>query len=305
MQNTLPEMADFEKTLDAAAMGYLQNKKRGGESGSKGTTYELIYLACKAANLLGEHEFKLSSEFPRLRWQLDGFVDDACVEYGLKTDFFQMKNSPSVSWTSGEHPICEDFRLQYVVTSAFGTPRPSTNLVVPDVALQTRLVANIPANIQPHSVVHYFPYFNGSLNRIVQEVDDVRESLKSIARSENPTIDELEGALGVLYLECMMAKGEGKSLADIYNGILKRHPGQIRLLDEYDLDKYVRVDFKTALARIGNLTYYFQRGFFNWSALGMSGAFGASCASHEFAEFQQKVVQQQPSTFDEFEEILS
>ncbi len=302
MQNTLPMMTDFEAGLDDAAMCYLKNKKRGGESGSKGTIYELIFLACKAAKLIHELEAVPPADWPRLHWQLDGFVDDACVEYGVKTEFFQMKNSQSVSWTSGDHPICEDFKLQYAISQSFGTPQPRTNLVVPDITLHASLIEKIPNEIRSHTDVYCFPYLDGMLNRIVQEVGEVREHLKKISRSADPTIDNLEGILGMLYIACMKSKG-GKSLLDIYNDALRCQPGQLRLLDVVDMP--VLDKFKEALARIHNLTYDFDRGFFNWSALGMSGAFGASCVSEEFAEFQRKVVQKQPNTFDEFEEILS
>lgn len=299
MQSALPSLSDFEGSLDDKTIRYLNNKNRGGENGSKGCIYELIYLASVAAKLLCEFEVTPTSKFPRLHWQLIGFVDDACVEHEDTTEFYQIKNVQSLSWTTGEHPIYEDFELQYQVSSKVGSPSPCTSLVVPDIALQVKLTAEIPDTIKLHSNVHYFPYLDGSLNRIVQENDEVRDSLKQITRSENPTIDQLEAVLGVLYLACMHTKG-GKSLWQMYEVASRQHPNQLRLFEEFN----VMPEFEDALNRIRNLSYNFDRGFFNWSALGTSGTLGVSCANEKFVEFQKRVIQRQPTTFDALEEFL-
>jgi NADH:ubiquinone oxidoreductase subunit C len=303
MLGALPRLPDFEASLDDETIRYLNNKNRGGENGSKGVLYELIFLACVAAKLLCEFGATPTSRLPRLHWQLIGFVDDACVEHEDTTEFYQIKNVESLSWTTGEHPIYKDFELQYQVSSKVGNPSPRTSLVVPDIELQAKLTAEIPDTIKLHSNVHYFPYLDGVLNRIVQENDEVRDSLKRITRSENPTIDQLEAVLGVLYLACMHTKG-GKSLWQMYEVASRQHPNQIRLFETFNPSMYVMPKFEDALKRIQNLSYNFDRGFFNWSALGTSGTFGVSCANEKFVEFQKRVIQLQPTTFDDLEEFL-
>jgi hypothetical protein len=71
-----------------------------------------------------------------------------------------------------------------------------------------------------------------------------------------------------------------------------------------DEKQFVIPNFENTLAAIPGLTYSFDKGFFSWSAFGMSGIFSTDCASAEFAEFQAVVVQNHPITFDDFEGLL-
>ena len=69
-------------------------------------------------------------------------------------------------------------------------------------------------------------------------------------------------------------------------------------------EQHLKSDFTAILDKIPGFSYGAKRGFFYWSASGTSGVFGSSVLSEEFNLFQRDVVQRNPKTLDDFEEVL-
>jgi hypothetical protein len=129
-----------------------------------------------------------------------GYVDDVVVLTPSQSDYYQLKNVASISWTAGDHPLETDFLNQYKLSQVLGQRQPLTHLVVPDTELKAKLEAAIPQAISGHTSVVHFPYADGSLNRLVMECAHLQELLKTLSRRREPTLDEIEGVYGVLMM---------------------------------------------------------------------------------------------------------
>ena len=295
--------SDIERCLGSAAARYAANKHRGGSSGNKGTRYEDFFIAYKVVEAAAQ---LLSDPFapdPHVKGQDYGFVDDARIASQSATDYFQLKNKDSVSWTAGDHPIELDFAYQFKLSSYLQEQAPSTNLVVPTAELAAVLQASIPDSIKAHSLVHHFPWYS-TPNRLVFECAELRGWLKSIAHVEEPTNDALSGALGALMFACIEYP-DGATIRTLVECAQRVFPGQLRLLPTTEnWEDLLRADFKGVLAGIQGLTYSAKRGFFCWSGFGTSGVFGYSVLSEEFTTFQNDIVQFVPRNFEEFEGVL-
>lgn len=289
--------------LGAAASEYAANKQRGGSNGKKGSRYEDFFLAYKAAEIAAEHLDGLDATSPLLRGQCIGFVDDVVVSAHDKTQYFQLKNVANVSWAAGKHPIETDFSHQYTLASHLQEPNPTTALVVSDPQLQQKLSKTLPAAIKAHSEVHFFPYCDGHLNRLVIESEDVQNLLRQLAKVENPNLDELAGVFGILIIACG-EHPEGARVNEIVKTANSFFPNQLRSFSVADKQPLLSEEFVCRLAMISGLSYAIERGFFRWAAFGTSGVFGFDCTNEQFKQFQEDVVQQQPTTFEEFERLL-
>ncbi|HAT30475.1 MAG TPA: hypothetical protein DCW29_06350 [Janthinobacterium sp.] len=292
----------IERCLGEQARKYVLNKKTGGESSKKGNRYEDYFLVYKAAEIAVEYLQK-GGKWPSLHGQVLGFVDDVVVKAVDKTEYFQLKNSPSISWTKGDHPLETDFRYQFVIASYLNEPAPTTDLVVSDETLRAKLEESIPELIKAHTSARYFPYGEGHLNRVVLESKHLQELLSFLSKSVNPTLDELEGVFGVLLIaSCLHPDGE--AVDTMLRSANKRVPNLLRSLNVADLKQLIRADFTNTIAAIPGLTYAFDKGFFSWNAFGTSGIFPFDCSDAQFAQFQEIVVLKHPITFDDFEGLL-
>jgi hypothetical protein len=298
-------MSAIDVLFGSEGVKYIERKHRGGSSGAKGTHYEDVFLAIKVAEAAANIVDGTSREWPYITGQYCCFVDDVRISLRTKTEYFQLKNLTTVpSWTSGEHPIAEDFYKQYQLSMKLEEPNPATILVVPEVTFVDRLGQNMPVHIRDFSSVCHFPSFS-SPDLLVWEVDWVRDMLRKLSVDENATIDQLFGLLGALLMACR-ASQHGDSACDIVDHVARMHPNQIRVIpDPGNWNLRLRPDFQKILAQIPGLDYRMERGFFHWSGLGTSQTFVFNCLSNEFNRFQEDVESRQPTTFEEFEEMLS
>lgn len=283
---------------------YIEHKHRGGSSGANGTHYEDVFLAIKVAEAAANMVDGISSEWPYITGQYRCYVDDVRISLSTKTEYFQLKNYATIpGWTSGEHPIAVDFHKQYQLSIKLGEPNPTTVLVVPEEAFLTTLERNMPGHIVDFSRVYHFPSF-GSPDLYVWEVGWVEVMLRKLSIDGNVEIDQLVGLLGALLMACQ-ASHHGSSAGDIVDHVARMHPSQIRVIpDQQDWKLLLRPDFQKILAQIPDLDYRIERGFFQWSGLGMSQTFVFNCLSKEFNLFQEAVESRRPTTFEEFEEML-
>jgi len=303
VQNEAKVLAAIEDCLGEAAVTYAKNKHRGGSAGSKGTRYEDFFLAVKVAEAAVRVSDDPGAEWPHIVGQAPGFVDDVRVATSESTEYFQLKNQAAVSWAAGAHPIALDFEQQYKVACHLKEPQPTTSLVVPCEAQRKSLEEGMPANIQAHSTVQFFPWLQ-TANRLVMERVEIRALLKKLAKVEEPSLDELAGVLGALTIGCI-EHPNGANAEDVIACAARMYPAQVRSFPvSEDWERHLSPEFKQVLAQIPGLSYGAKRGFFHWSAFGTSGVFGWNCLSREFKEFQQKIVDSVPETFEDFERVL-
>jgi hypothetical protein len=298
-------MADLAKvitdSLGKDAYTYACNKHRGGENGKRGCRYEDLFFGFKAAEIANAHLGKAGA-WPELRGQILGFVDDVVVAGAEKTDYFQLKNVQSISWTSGDHPLEVDFAYQYTVATALNEPTPRMHLVVANQELKGKLEQAVPEKIREYTTVTYFAY-GETPNHVVLQNYQLQELLKPLSKNPNPTLDELEGVYSILIMSSFHFP-DGAAVDEMLHSANKRTPNLLRAIYIEDVRQYLVPGFEEVLAAIPGLTYAFNKGFFSWSAFGMSEIFRTDCSSEQFKDFQTTVVERQPSTIDDFEELL-
>ncbi|MCE4543270.1 MULTISPECIES: hypothetical protein [unclassified Caballeronia] len=302
--NTPPPALDdalVMRLFGEAGLKYLQNKHRGGTNGKKGTRYEDQFAAFKIAEILAEH-VEHPEPLPVIEEQAFGFVDDLAIASQRATKYYQCKNSDSVSWTGGDHPIETDFKSQVDLASALQKPAPAVQLVVADSDLAAKLGGKIPAQISEHSSVEFFPFF-GSVNQLVLSHPPLREKLAALTRVENPKDDELEATFSALLLAWVRVLG-GSSVEEIVQSARKQSPQLLRVFPLTDGVEFLQQAFKDALARIPGLSYSVKRGFFSWNADGVSVTLERDCASEEFGRFQQRVINAKPNDIDAFWDLM-
>lgn len=288
-------------TIGLDAYKYACNKHRGGDNGKRGCRYEDFFFGFKAAEIAKAHLGRAGA-WPRLRGQVFGFVDDIVVNSSVATDYFQLKNVKAITWASGDHPLETDFLYQHTVATALGEPIPRMHLVVADLELKGRLEQNVPDAIRGYTSVTYFPY-GETLNQIVIQNAELQELLKPLSKNPNPTLDELEGVYGVLIMSSFHFP-DGAHVDEMLLSANKKTPNLLRAIYIEDVRQYLLPGFEDVLAAIPGFTYAFNKGFFSWSAFGMSEIFRTDCASDQFRDFQTAVLQRQPLTIDDFEELL-
>jgi len=287
--------------LGQAAATYAANKHRGGSSGKKGARYEDHFLAYKVAEIAASRVGMLNSAWPSIAGQTQGFVDDVLMRDGTATKYFQLKNVKDITWTGGTHPIATDFSYQYQLARHENQPGPTTTLVVADMALRDKLQAAMPGTIAPHSEVVFFPY-RETLNRLVLDNPALHDTLRKISRSSNPPQDDLVGVLGVL----VMASGEFAqevSVEEILRTAHRYYPTQIRTVG-ITSPVILRAQFTNIVDQIAGLKYDVSQGFFSWDAYGTSEILDFDCADPKFEEFQKLIEQENPTTFERFEELV-
>jgi hypothetical protein len=294
----------IKECLGEAQATYAGNKNRGGASGRKGTRYEDFFMAWKVAETAAEHVADPNLEWPYLEGQSAGFVDDVVVRGSAGTAYYQCKNADSVSWSSGEHPIASDFEMQKKLADYLKVENPTTGLVVARAELHEKLAGAVPESVAGHTSVHLFPYYEGSINRLVYENSELRETLSALAKVENPKLDELVGVLAALLASCVEHQS-GCSADIILQFANTINPAQLRTVPaNVDWAKELDPEFVSVLAKIEGLRYGANRGFFHWSAFGMSGVFDVSCADEKFKALQQQVIANKPATVEELETYL-
>jgi len=286
---------------DDKIVRYAANKHRGGSSGKKGSRYEDVFIGYKVAEIVASRVGAPADAWPSIAGQTEEFVDDALIRRQDRVQYFQLKNVQSITWTGGDHPLETDFSLQYRLACFQGHPSPTTTLVVPDLALQAKLQATMPAGISGYSNVQFYPYTD-TLNRLALENASLHGALGTLSRSRAPHIDELVGVLWVLTAAGNNFTGE-VSVEEVLHAAARYIPNQLRTVG-ITAPVVLRTAFVEIVDRIAGLKYDVSQGFFSWDAFGTSGIFDFDCASSQFEDFQKLIEQENPTTFERFEELL-
>jgi hypothetical protein len=95
------------------AVEYIRNKNIGGVSNSKGNTYEDVFAIYKISSL--SKNFIEDEREVYLLGKCLSFIDDLVIELisGNTLQYYQLKNSYSVTWGTGRKLINDDFKKQY------------------------------------------------------------------------------------------------------------------------------------------------------------------------------------------------
>lgn len=131
---------DIRLACGDAALAYSRNKNRGGRANASGASYEAVYATYKIA-LLAAAELMAGGDGSSivLEDQVSGFIDDLMIEGVGKPRNSQLKDVKQLNWTSGDHPIEEDFKLQEKLDKYHGR-KSAYELVVSSPSIQASLL---------------------------------------------------------------------------------------------------------------------------------------------------------------------
>lgn len=282
------------------ASAYLANKHRGGKAGGEGVQYETWYAVYNAAKLVRE-TLQSGLPGPVLATQTLDFVDDLVILWREESlhQHFQLKNTESVSWNAGDHPIADDFRFQKLLNEHIGVSETSATLVLPCTTKVGRLEKSVPGDISTYSGVEKFA-FGETLNHVLQTEPKLHDALADLC--VNADFDKVE-RLGSLFVgEWVSTSGTPCNLKDLWKNVLRHQPNYVKSRSEVDISK----NFSRVLMQIKGFHYTMDKGFFEWNYLDSdSGILEYTVESEKFYEFQKVIAAQEPSTFEELERHLT
>jgi hypothetical protein len=289
----------IESLLGEKALKYLKNKERGGSSNQKGNTYENVFAIYQIA-LLGPVIWEQGQSID-ISSQVMAFVDDLIIDYCNENfvKHFQLK-ATQVSWDEGEHPIAEDFCMQFQINEQLLQKKSEINLVVPFSQLRQKLLDSIPGNIQSYTQVCLFSC-DPNLRKVLQLEPNFRQAIEYLCAFDNPSADKIECVASVLLGAWMSIDKKNVSIAAILKRAQQSSPSYIRSFVAVSLDP----DVESILESIQGLTYEVSRGFLKWQFRGLQeGTLSYSCDDERFTAFQNHIKKNCPATFDELEGLL-
>lgn len=291
----------ISKLFGDESLVYVKNKHRGGASNEKGNTYENFYATYKIATLSAAAIEKQADI--KFYSQILSFVDDLIIfhEEESRLQHHQLKNSPTISWSSGLKSISDDFEKQKVLNQSIGRDSEMV-LVVSDQQLQQRLTASCPAAIQAFSKVSYFPH-RATLTQVIDAVPEFAEAIRYLCAFENPAPDKVECVAKVLLGVWAADTKSDLSVIDILTKAQDSSPSFIR-----SFDNTLLLDSEVAgiLSNIANFSYNLSKGFLHWQ-YGNSieqGTIPNRIGHPSFNRFQQRIKASRPKTFEELEILL-
>ncbi|WP_143750918.1 hypothetical protein [Burkholderia sp. HI2714] len=283
---------------------YLANKGRGGENNFKGGRYEQFFAAHRIAQLAVA--FVSDGADALVEAQAYGFVDDLVVTTSGDGAYsaYQLKNSGNVSWTTGEHPIADDFRNQYSITRDFGYASIRLKLVCSDEACCGRLERDVPADISEYSAAEHFPYA-AATHEILMSNARLRDDFASLHINERGGALESDEVASLLIGAWASLPPEAK-VSDVYAKVRRLSPTIIRpARSDADALAMLLPACKAILDAVQHFSYNIRRGVFRWSEeFGLSGQLSYDCFDDRFRAFQDRILDAHPATLDDLLELL-
>jgi hypothetical protein len=290
--------ATITAATGAAGLTYAQNKNRGGRSSAKGRDFEIVYGAYRIA-LAAADAFRSGSLGAGVAFhdQVQCFVDDFVTSGPHGRTLSQLK-SGTASWSSGVHPLADDFRMQAKLDAACGVTA-GYELVVGDDVRRDALTANQPANLSSVAVIS----FPGGLSDLdlIDRLGDLADALSELSPRPSERIAR-EQVWRMLLGTWQGSRGD-QTLAALVNAA-GDGPGAIvaPMLAPYVLsDEAIK-----ALDNVTGLRFYISKNFFVYEALGgmQRGYADYHCHTPQFEGFVTDLIAEQPTDFFEFWLVL-
>ncbi|GAB4093065.1 hypothetical protein [Flaviaesturariibacter terrae] len=277
---------------------YLSYKHRGGTNNSKGNTFENHFTVFKIA----EH-FNQGSSWDQTFFtgQEFVFIDDLVVEQADNDhiEHYQIKDVQSLTWTGGDHPIEEDFKIQHHICQDLGKTT-TLELVVSNDSVKNGLQSSMSATLSAIASVRHFEKAI-SIQTLLAANSDVRRELAAMCALNNPATDKLV-TLGTLLLGAWSSSGQKRvSLQELINQCHSSNPNYIK-----GLTNQVPAPLAAILDRIAGFTYDVQGGYIVWK-FGPSdeGTINYQIGTTSFLQWENDVVNEKPSDFETLEPYLS
>ncbi len=293
---------NIETLFGPSTLRYLKNKNQGGISNNKGNTYENFFavyqLALSAKNVIEDSKniYFLS--------QACSFIDDLIINCANEDilQHYQLKNSPNISWGTGEKSIYDDFKKQFELNESI-SKKSEISLVVSSSNLQSKLDNEMPKDIKSYSQVKYFHY-DSSLMKVLDQEPEFKQAVEYLCCSDSPDRDKIECVATVLLGAWCSSNRSKASVLEVLTKAYNCQPSFLRPLNKVDC--ILEAETKEILDSIEDFTYNFSKGFLHWAFKnGLErGTLPYSCDTEKFAKFQELVRKNGPKSFDELESFL-
>ena len=297
------------QVLSKEVFSYLRNKHRGGRNNQKGNTYENFFAIYQIALLAPEAIAQAANIY--ILSQIPAFVDDLIIDRGADSalQHYQIKETKSLSWgtDTSQVKIAYDFRLQFDLNTQALNRTSEIFLVTSSDHVANELTASLPNDLKSYSSVIFFPY-RPTLNALLQISNDLKNAIAYLTAFESPTPDKIECVASVLLGAWVSSDTSQITVLEILQKARNCQPSFIRSLS---LDKSFALASKviSILQAIDGFTYELSKGFFHWqyqvgTVVYMDGTYPFSLDSEEFEKFQKLIIQLEPNSFDELENLL-
>ncbi len=297
------------QVLSQEVFSYLRNKHRGGRSNQKGNTYENFFAIYQIALLAPEVIAQTANIY--ILSQIPAFVDDLIIDRGADSTIqhYQIKETQSLSWgtDTSQVKIAYDFRLQFDLNTQALSRTSEIFLVTSSDYVSNELTESIPNDLRSYSSVIFFPY-RPTLNALLQISNDLKTAIAYLTAFESPTLDKIECVASILLGAWVSSDTSQTTVLEILQKARNCQPSFIRSLS---LDKSFALASKVVfiLQGIDGFIYELSKGFFHWqyqvgTVVYMDGTYPFSLDSEEFQKFQNLIIQLEPNTFDELENLL-
>lgn len=288
-----------EQLFGTDTLQYLDRKHRGGVSGAKGTVYESFFAVYQVASLVPE-SLQADSNI-HVETQLKEFVDDIVIsDYNNEIrKHYQLKNSTSISWTAGRHPIKDDFRMQKELNNCLGLRSTTTTLVCADSTQIPNLSLQTPTEISSHSQVENFGYAE-TLNATLQIEPKLADAIKNLCAFADT--DKVE-RLGILILgEWSGNCSQISDVSELWEPVLQHEPNYVKS----DKELTIPVTLTNILMQIDGFSYTIDTGYLVWNVhhWHMEGKFPYLIDSKQFVELSSKIVKASPTQIEDLENLL-
>ena len=297
---TLDQLKAIYNDAEADAhFAYLGNKHRGGVNNSKGNTFEnffTVYQVAKSFNDDDDHERTFLSS------QVRAFIDDLVIESPDKqlSKFFQIKDVQNLSWTTGDHPIQDDFEMQYNVCTQNGKDA-ELYLTVSRTELCDILVAGLPEKISTYTKVIHFGTADSS-NSLIRTNNDFKDELVKMCAISNPSSDTLD-ALGTIVLGAWDGTNKTNvSIAHILNKCYDENPNYIK-----GFENRVSENLNRVLGSINGFTFVVEHGYIVWNYLNSDkGILQYAIGTRQYVQWENDITNSGAEiTFEILEPFLS
>jgi hypothetical protein len=269
---------------------YLKNKNKGGTNNSKGNTFENYYTVYQIAK---QYENKSNERHTLFSSQVLAFVDDLVITFNKpnkkhhrvkkSVTFFQIKDTISLSWTTGAHPLFEDFDIQHKITRG-KKKGVRLYLVVSKDVVKENLDLDIPKSIENFTKIIHFPTAN-SISSLIHGNIAFKKVLIDVCAISNPSHDKLE-ALATIILGVWDASSKNKvSLESILSSCHNLNPNYIK-----GFSNRISAQLARILNSIEGFNYKIENGYVSWTFRNTDkGIVSYKIGSSEFLQFESDI----------------
>jgi hypothetical protein len=295
----------LEQLVGREAVELRTARHRGGTAAARGYDYEQLFITHRVARLLMKLE--TTGIDATLEAQANEFVDDVVVRRDSDrcVKAYQLKNTSSVSWSAEDAAISRDFQLQAAVCEHEGYTRTRLRLVCSDKNRVAALVETLPPAISGTSKPIYFPH-GEKWQSLIDEHSWMRDDFAFLSRKAEPSHMDCAEVASVITGAWALLKPVA-SVRGVFEQARKTSPTVLRPLETgEDAASRVRAEVREILDRIPGFNYAIVRGFLTWSLNpgATSGILKFDCFDPEFDRLQDEILQRNPATFEEIEELL-